>query len=515
MPADSRNLPLPFGDAALPLAAAPAAGLPAGCGAQRLWLCLQLPQLPLEVVAAPGEAPQAVLAGGRQDPVILLPGATAAACGVHPGMPLNAALALLPGLGIRQRRPGLEQAALARLSSWAARFTPLVNVDPGGDALLLEIAASCALFGGPAAMLAAAVAGVAGCGHDVRAAIAPTARAALWLARAGRGQVVEEPARLPAVLAGMPVNLPGWPAATVSGLLRMGINRLGGCMRLPRDGFTRRFGRACLQEIDEALGRRPELRPACRQDGRLRDDLELPVETCDGTLLLDALQLLLLRLRARLQPRQAGVQVLWVRLHHRAARDSLLRIGLLRPSIDVAQLRELAALHLCALRLPAPVVALALEADVAELPPMAREDLLGLQLDQGERLAGLVERLRLRLGIHAVHGLRASPEPRPERAWQPVTDDRGAGVAPAAAVACGLRPLWILTEPAALARRGALPQFHGPLAFEDGPERIEAGWWDGDDVRRDYYVARSPRGLRLWVFQERRSGRWYLHGLFG
>ena len=72
-----------------------------------------------------------------------------------------------------------------------------------------------------------------------------------------------------------------------------------------------------------------------------------------------------------------------------------------------------------------------------------------------------------------------------------------------------------LAEPAVLARRGDAPLFHGSLVLEDGPERIEAGWWDGDDVRRDYYVARSRRGMRLWVFRERRSGRWYLHGLFG
>ncbi len=520
MPRRSPNLSLPFTAAAPPPAAVPAAGLPAPGGTRRLWLCLQLPQLPLEVVASPGHAPQAVIAGGRQGPVILLASATAAARGIHSGMPLNAALALLPDLGARQRRPDLEQAALASLSAWMVRFTPLVNLDPGGDALLLEVAASLALFGGPGALLEAAVSGIGGRGHDVAAAIAPTARAALWLARSGRRQLVMEAAQLPAVLAGIPVELPGWPAAVVGGLLRMGVRNLGDCMRLPRDGLARRLGRGCLQEIDEALGRRPELRPACRHEERLREELELPVETRDGRLLLEALQLLLLRLHARLQPRQVGAQVLWLRLRHHAAGDSLLRIGLLRPSSDVAGMRELAAIHFSALRLAAPVVALVLEADVAGLQPVTPADLLGLRLDQGERLAGLIERLRLRLGMHAVHGLRTSPEQRPERAWQPVVDAMEPDTmkpepAAAGAVACSLRPLWILAEPAALARRGEVPLFHGALVLEDGPERIEAGWWDGDDVRRDYYVARSRRGMRLWIFRERRSGRWYLHGLFG
>jgi protein ImuB len=52
------------------------------------------------------------------------------------------------------------------------------------------------------------------------------------------------------------------------------------------------------------------------------------------------------------------------------------------------------------------------------------------------------------------------------------------------------------------------------LILEQGPERIESGWWDGKGVARDYYTARQTRGARWWVFQERRSRSWYLHGVF-
>ena len=35
-------------------------------------------------------------------------------------------------------------------------------------------------------------------------------------------------------------------------------------------------------------------------------------------------------------------------------------------------------------------------------------------------------------------------------------------------------------------------------------------------MRRDYYLARNPRGARLWVYQDLRSvAEWYLHGIFG
>jgi protein ImuB len=52
------------------------------------------------------------------------------------------------------------------------------------------------------------------------------------------------------------------------------------------------------------------------------------------------------------------------------------------------------------------------------------------------------------------------------------------------------------------------------LVLEEGPERIESGWWDGKGVARDYYIARRAQGARWWVFQERNTQAWYLHGVF-
>ena len=34
-----------------------------------------------------------------------------------------------------------------------------------------------------------------------------------------------------------------------------------------------------------------------------------------------------------------------------------------------------------------------------------------------------------------------------------------------------------------------------------GPERVESGWWDGGDVRRDYYVVETSSGQRAWAYR--------------
>lgn len=45
-----------------------------------------------------------------------------------------------------------------------------------------------------------------------------------------------------------------------------------------------------------------------------------------------------------------------------------------------------------------------------------------------------------------------------------------------------------------------------------GPERIESGWWDGEEHRRDYYRARDRQGRECWLFQAAEG--WFLQGFF-
>ena len=130
----------------------------------------------------------------------------------------------------------------------------------------------------------------------------------------------------------------------------------------------------------------------------------------------------------------------------------------------------------------------------------------------------LVERLRARSGEEAVYGVRPVAEHRPEAAWQRVQELRldavlRAGGAIDGPAATRPRPVWLLDEPAQLPLGSAAVAGRAGL-LEEGPERIESGWWDGKGIARDYYIVRRTGGARLWVFQERQSKRWYVHGVF-
>jgi len=168
--------------------------------------------------------------------------------------------------------------------------------------------------------------------------------------------------------------------------------------------------------------------------------------------------------------------------------------------------------RLDALALSAPALALRLCAREAE----AREDRSQALFDGGgqrhEALAELMDRLAARLGPQAVQGLACHADHRPELASRPGPEKPAAK---ASLPSVPSRPLWLVEPPEALRELHGRPQRAGPLALLAGPERIESGWWDGFDARRDYFIAIDSGQRWLWIFRDPRPpGGWFLHGWF-
>ena len=84
------------------------------------------------------------------------------------------------------------------------------------------------------------------------------------------------------------------------------------------------------------------------------------------------------------------------------------------------------------------------------------------------------------------------------------------------------RPVWLLPQPLALPERQSRPLLDGrPLQLLAGPQRIEAGWWDGMNAARDYFIAQAHDDALVWIYRARlplaqQAGQgWFLHGRFG
>lgn len=501
-----------------------------------LWLCIRLPWLPLEALGASAADPRPVAVmeeeGGQL--VVHLPGRGAAGAGIRSGQSLNAALALAPGLETLSRRPQRERAALEALADWAMRFAPLVSLEPP-DALLLEIRGSLRLFRGLERLCRLVSEGLEGRGHRARICTAPTPLAALWLSRAGnvRVETVDE---LPRHLNPLGLDVTGWPGEVLRALDGIGVTTVGGCRRLPREGFARRFGATRLQALDRAFGSLPDPRPRYAGSLAFCEQLELAEESLDEALLMEGCTRLLGTLEDFLLRHQQAARRLYFRFFHLHGGATPLTLGFSEAGCDAGHWRGLLGIRLERLRLSAPVIAV--ELATGRLEPQRGESSV-LPLAVGERagrgggLPRLVESLRARLGEDAVRGLRTLAEHRPQQAWDEVDPlgavpsagpspwgrlealPPGSGPFPGNSLLLE-RPLWLLREPQRLAVHEGRPCHDGPLHMVNGPERIESGWWDGADTARDYYVAETGAGVRLWVYRERRRpAEWYLQGVFG
>jgi protein ImuB len=412
--------------------------------------------------------------------------------------------------------PGLM---LQRFCLHAQQFTSLVSVELP-NALLLEIKGSLKLLGPLETLHADIDACWRGLALPAHSATAPSTLAALWFARAGFPVQIEDLGTLAGHMAKLPIACTGWDIERLQTLRAMGVTQIGELLRLPRAGLARRLGTAAVQDLDIALARQPAPRRAFvpRERFRERCDFESEIETV--AYLEKALEPLIERCAQFLRERQAGVQTLRLKLRHRAGPATCVHLGLASITSERRRLADVLIQKLERLELPKPVRSMELKS--GSLQPLSAASLdafAGLAGKGGRDTAPqLVERLRARLGEDAVYGVVSIAEHRPEAAWRRVHELRLASVLHAGAKMTGHvidqgmpRPVWLLDTPLPLSE---------PDILEQGPERIESGWWDGKGVARDYYVARQLRGARqahgakLWVFQERRSKRWYLHGVF-
>lgn len=477
-----------------------------------LWLSLHLPHLALELFASQASAaPLLVHDGPEQRPWVHARNRAAAQAGIRRGMPLSAARSLCATLTVLPRNRAAEAEALTALAQWAGQFTPTLRIEPLRG-LQLEIGSCLKLFGGVAPLREAVATGLATLGYRPHLAIAPTPLGS-WLLAVNRIDATltrhEELCQQLAPLALSALELDARPLKALQGL---GITTIGELLRLPRDGTARRLGPELFGHLDRLLGHRADPRPLYQPPDHFSGRVVLPAPLSDTSALLFALQRLLLELGGFLTRRGAGVQSLDITLHHPTPPHTPLNLRLLEPSRSADHLLSLLRVQLERQRLAAPVEELALDArQLAPLPHQPR-DLFSDEAGSDLSWPQLLERLEARLGNEALRTLAPRADHRPEHAWQAQPLTRAPNPTP---VSSGRpRPLWLLPHPQPLAEEHGHPCLRGRLQLLGEAERIEAGWWDGGDTARDYYIARGTGGERYWLYRDLRGGGWFLHGEF-
>ena len=453
----------------------------------------------------------------------------AQAAGIRAGQAVASAKALAGELRVLARDPAAERAALQRIAGWAGQFTPMVAIEAQGIAL--EVESSLRLFGGHARLTTAIQRGIRELGFAAALGVAPTPLAARLFARSeAQGRAVRTCltlAQLTERVAELPLFLLDWPEETLARLTDLGILRLRDVLALPASGLAKRFGPQVALSLERLMGRVADPREPYAPPPRFRSRLELPAEAEGVEALLFPLKRLLVELEGCARGRGAGVQRLTLSLGHGRKARTRVELEFASPEREADFILAIAREKLGRLVLPAATHALELRAD-ALLPyvPRTAAWLPGAE-DQQVDAERLVERLSARLGADRVFGIALADDHRPERDWEPrdrhsrslqrhSREGGNPGRANAAAFSNrGRRPTWLLPHPHRLLTENGHPMLQGALEISAGPERIESGWWDGAEARRDYYVARNARGETYWIYREHRDpASWYLHGVF-
>jgi protein ImuB len=531
----ARRIPQPLPAPVVP----PASGdeTPARKVRKQAWLALHFEDWPLHVVLHMLTAeqrvqlaaqPLVVLDQDRQRHV-LVANEIAQRGGIRAGHTLNAAMALCAELKSLPRDVRAEARLLQALAAWAQRYTPVVSIETPNE-LLLEVRGSLRLFGGVQQFIGKVQQEMQNRQLSAAMALSPTARASLCLARrmahpcthAG-GATVVTPRRLRAALASLPLACLYWPAELQLRMSRCGVTQIGELWRLPRADLARRIGKRHLRELDALLGKQVEVRASFRQIMPYTEHLLLDFEITSVGLLEPVLIRALEHLQAHLRERDLALGRLYIELLHRSVENrqpaTRLCLGLATPSGEMQRMTVVLREQLARLQLAAPVQEIQLHAPRLLAAQGVTQDLLaGVKQNrppesQTELLARLLERLQARLGMRAVRCLQLQTDYRPEHAqsFKPAgLDPVPASCAPPTGLCA--RPLWLLSAPLMLGS-GSRPPSQWQIM--QGPERIEAGWWDAASIRRDYYIARYRTHAHGWVFRDLlKPSDWYLHGWF-
>ncbi len=465
--------------------------------------------------------------------VIAAASPAAQALGLQPGMAVTQARAMVPGLELRDSDPEGDAAFLTRLALFAARrWTPIAAVS-GPDGLWLDLGGVAHLFGGEERMCRRIVRFCARLGFSARIAVAGTPGAAHALARcSGAPVTLCPPGGEAEAVAGLPIASLRIEEEVLGAARRLGLERIGDLMAMPRGPLQRRFGRTLLLRLDQALGRAAEpfdpVVPEDPPEAELR--FAEPIATAEA--IGEALRELMARLIRTLEKAGLAARSLILLCERIDGAEQRVAIGTARATRDGAHLLRLLCMKIEKIEPGFGIERMRLVAVRAEpLAPQAIDSALTGDKPAPD-LVPLIDQLTGRLGVRRLFRTGAVESDVPERSLRRLSPLEAAAEWPRE----WPRPVRLLSPPERVENVVALLPDHPPRRFTwrgrsyavrqaDGPERIHGEWWKraGEaDAVRDYFQVEDEEGERFWIYRrgdgvDARTGdlSWYMHGVFG
>jgi protein ImuB len=495
------------------------------------WACVDLPALPLQLLRRrlnpPPGTPLVVVDKDTAQGVVLWADAAARAHRILPGMRYAAALSLSGALQAGVVPENELEAAITDLTERLRRFTPEVEPAARGVSPATQDPGVFWLNAGGLARLHPSLTDWAESIRRALAAVDLWSRIVVGFTRFGTFALVralgEHSDGGPAAHAPAVIELPAEQAERYSALRvplrlldlapsfrdaldQLGVRDVAGLVGLPPKGLRKRFGADAERLYRLATGElwsplRPEALPT-----RLRARLMLEPPDADAHRLLFLVKRLVHPLLSDLATQGCALRALdlfWT-LERAEPRTETLKPA--TPTLDEVLLLDLVRLKLEGSPLPAAVTLLTVEAHGATATPEQLRMFAERPRRDLEAADRALARVRAEWGDDAVvrAELRDAWLPEAGFEWVPLTNLSAPRPSPATEEGAPTPAVRrILPRPRAIEPRGWIRV--------DGPYLVSGGWWGGA-TDRAYHYAETADGELLWVFYDRRRGRWYLQG---
>ena len=477
----------------------------------------------------------------------------AEACGLHTGMALADARALVPDMHIEMLDPARGAAALDKCARWLRRYTPWVGADthPDSHGLLLDISGCAHLFGGERRMLDDMRARFNRRGITCCIAVADTIGSAWALAHYGPDSLIIAPSGHGAdAVMDLPPGALRLPEDACDLCRRLGLDSVAALAAFPRTSLTRRFGPYPVMRLEQALGQAGEMLNPCvpAPEFIVRENLAQGITQLD--VIASLTQNMCATLAAKLFAAGQGATRLDLVLTRADNEMQALSVRLAAPSAEADHLARLLTTRLermsrgfdagCGVE----TLCLAASATADVITPQAPLTLghKAFKAPPVAVLASLFDRLAGRLGpqvvvrpvVHMSHIPEHAVGYRPVHAAPLSGEADDAGLSTATAPEPQTRPLFMLCAPEPIEVIAEIPE-GAPYRFRwrrvlhevacaQGPERISPEWWPSarqhNSLTRDYFRVEDRNGCRFWIYRDglygRETGRvrWFMHGVF-
>lgn len=462
------------------------------------WIYLHFPTLQLDRLFSEQDSlPVAIVDSKRFKVVQCNPAATEQ--GIELGMGLGSASALCHQLQVHPYDAEAEQQAILNIAQWLYMVTSDICLYPP-QGILLKITNMLSLYGGIETYWQRVSEHLAQLDIHYQFSSGFSPFSAMLLAKSGHSLLTTDKARIIDAIKPFPLTATELESSKVEKLQRVGVDTLSALLDLPIQEVARRFDIDLVNYLGRLMGQfkhpidfyhPPEHFESYQEllfDIENIQWLERPLTT-----LLDKLELFL-TLR-----NQVGYELELI-LHQRDKDEGSVRFYSASGDYQSVRWQKLCQLTMESLKLDAPVQGLTLRLiRSGELESNSADLFQGFQGEQTDlELIGL---LQAKLGKEAVRKVACSHDPRPEKSTL-LCDP--ASLIPKKLPNHKLRPNFMLAIPEPLSEKVSLMQ---------GPERFVTGWWDGEEMTRDYFIAQSSQGRWLWVFRNQEM-QWFTHGLF-